>query len=75
MFVSAPTPLRGARILLRKQQEKDMKAETMDTGWKRFLDRIRRLWETEPVDNPTPVLKPTVPSNIDPDSASRVSSR
>jgi hypothetical protein len=33
-----------------------MIAETTETGWKRFLDRIRKLWE------PTPQYTPPSPA-------------
>lgn len=32
-----------------------MIAETTETGWKRFLDRIRQLWGPIPPRNPQPL--------------------
>lgn len=33
-----------------------MIAHSLDSGWKRFLDRFRKLWEVPPQHNP--VLQP-----------------
>jgi hypothetical protein len=37
-----------------KLKETDMNADKTHPGWTRFLDRIRRLWETPPPKKPTP---------------------
>jgi hypothetical protein len=36
------------------EKGKEMIAETTETGWKRFLDRIRKLWEAPPQHYPVP---------------------
>jgi hypothetical protein len=52
-----------------------MIAETTETGWKRFLDRIRKLWEVPPQHVPVPlqVLEHEVTAHSD--ETPRVSQR
>jgi hypothetical protein len=52
-----------------------MIAETTETGWKRFLDRIRKLWEVPPQHNPVrPVIEHEVSANTHAEN-SRTASR
>jgi hypothetical protein len=51
-----------------------MIAETTETGWKRFLDRIRKLWEPTPQYNP-PVQALEHEVNRHADETPRVSQR
>jgi hypothetical protein len=50
-----------------------MVAETTQTGWKRFLDRIRKLWEVPPQHNSPQVLEHEV--TVHSDETPRVSQR
>jgi hypothetical protein len=53
-----------------------MIAETTETGWKRFLDRIRKLWEPTPQFTPTPqALEHEVSQSRHADDTPRVSQR
>jgi hypothetical protein len=43
-----------------------MIAETTETGWKRFLDRIRKLWQPTPqYSPPSPALEHEVSNHAD----------
>jgi hypothetical protein len=56
MWVTAPTPVRRGRILVRDEDRHTenymMVTHTLETGWKRFLDRFRKLWAVPPQHNP-----------------------
>jgi hypothetical protein len=56
MWVTAPTPVRRGRILVRDKRSHTgnhmMITHTLETGWKRFLDRFRKLWAVPPQHNP-----------------------
>jgi hypothetical protein len=53
-----------------------MIAPTMETGWKRFLDRIRKLWEVPAHHNATPQpLEHEVSASRQSDDAPPVSQR
>jgi len=52
-----------------------MIAETTETGWKRFLDRIRKLWEGPPHHNPVPTQVLEHEVSVHSDETSRVSQR
>ena len=54
-----------------------MNAETTETGWKRFLDRIRKLWEGPPQQYPVPasVLEHEVTARAAPAETPPVSQR
>lgn len=53
MFANAPISAGAARILHAMLMEKHMQADETQSGWKRFLDRIRNLWAPTPA-QPTP---------------------